>query len=53
MPPPIGEAAKMRAVDMLEKGPGPETDAYLAIETALRRYVNEPQVSVFIRESGF
>jgi len=31
------EAAKLRAVEMLDKGPGPDTDAYLAIEAALRR----------------
>lgn len=31
------EAARRRAQDMLEKGPPPDTDAYLAIESALRR----------------
>lgn len=31
------EAAKRRAEEMLEKGAPPDTDAYLAIEAALRR----------------
>ncbi len=31
------EAARKRAEDMLEKGPPPDPDAYLAIEAALRR----------------
>jgi F-type H+-transporting ATPase subunit epsilon len=31
------EAAKRRAEEMLEKGPPPDSDTYLAIEAALRR----------------
>lgn len=31
------EAAKRRAEEMLEQGPPPDTDAYLAMEAALRR----------------
>jgi F-type H+-transporting ATPase subunit epsilon len=31
------EAAKRRAEEMLRKGPPPDTDAYLAMEAALRR----------------
>ena len=31
------EAAKNRAQDLLEQGPPPNTDAYLALEAALRR----------------
>lgn len=31
------EAAKRRAEEMLEQGPPPESDTYLAIEAALRR----------------
>jgi F-type H+-transporting ATPase subunit epsilon len=31
------EEARKRAQEMLEQGPPPDTDAYLAIETALRR----------------
>jgi F-type H+-transporting ATPase subunit epsilon len=31
------EAAKKRAEDMLQQGPPPDTDAYLALEAALRR----------------
>jgi F-type H+-transporting ATPase subunit epsilon len=31
------EAAKRRAEEMLSRGPGPDSDSYLAIEAALRR----------------
>lgn len=31
------EAAKRRAEELLAQGPGPDTDAYLSIEAALRR----------------
>lgn len=31
------EAARQRAVEMLAKGPGPDTDSYLALEAALKR----------------
>lgn len=31
------EAAKQRAEELLAKGPGPDTDSYLALEAALKR----------------
>jgi F-type H+-transporting ATPase subunit epsilon len=31
------EAAKQRAEEMLAKGPGPDTDSYLALEAAIKR----------------
>ncbi len=46
------EAARRRAEDMLEKGPPPDTDAFLAIEAALRRSQLRLEAVRRFRKSG-